>query len=194
MNQSNPQSLERLSRFLCLILRHRPEVVGLTLTSEGFVPIKELFSAIREQSHYRWVTEDLLWSVIRNDIKGRYEVVGEQVRAAYGHSIPVEIDFSSIKLESLPTILYHGTSPEASWDIVMKGILPQQRQFVHLSESIEQARLIGSRHTHGGQPVIFAVDVYKAAATGIRFKQGGKGVYISDPIKPEFIEIVDAED
>ena len=38
---------ERLSRFLCMVLRHKPQVVGVTLDDGGWIPIRDLVSAVQ---------------------------------------------------------------------------------------------------------------------------------------------------
>ena len=46
------KQLTNLSKFLSLILRHKPETVNLSLDSEGYVDISQLISNINSQSDY----------------------------------------------------------------------------------------------------------------------------------------------
>ncbi len=43
MNKS-PKSLTSTSKFLSLVLRHQPEVIGMQLDPEGWLPIDELIA------------------------------------------------------------------------------------------------------------------------------------------------------
>lgn len=45
----------------------------------------------------------------------------------------------------LPKFLYHGTSPRFLNSIELNGLLPMSRQYVHLSEYIVTAELVGKR-------------------------------------------------
>ena len=78
------------------------------MDEEGFVPIAQLLAALDETGHYeRKITiEDLHYMMEASD-KKRHEIVGDKIRALYGHSIPMHIR----KEETIPPdVLYHGTA------------------------------------------------------------------------------------
>ena len=64
--------------------------------------------------------------------KRRHEVVGDRIRALYGHSLPGKLRRETAKP---PAMLFHGTSPEAAEKILREGLKPMRRQYVHLSVS-----------------------------------------------------------
>ncbi|MHC5228101.1 RNA 2'-phosphotransferase [Enterococcus sp. LJL99] len=50
------------------------------------------------------------------------------------------------KVQSVPPkILYHGTANKFLKSIKKEGLIPMSRQYVHLSEDLETATLIGNR-------------------------------------------------
>ncbi|MGH2375834.1 MAG: RNA 2'-phosphotransferase, partial [bacterium] len=52
----DPLRRVRLSRLLALVLRHRPEEVGLTLDAGGFAPLEALAQALAAQPGWAAVT------------------------------------------------------------------------------------------------------------------------------------------
>ena len=90
---------ERLSRFLTMVLRHRPGRLGLQLDEQGWVAIPELLEALAKSPGRRVVDESALRSIVRTDAKERYEIdeaaCPARIRARYGHSVPVRLDYPS---------------------------------------------------------------------------------------------------
>ena len=87
-------NLEKLSKEISYALRHAPWEYELELDDEGFVPIEQLLHALNEGGNYvddRPVTQEDLEEIIRTSDKKRYEIVGDRIRALYGHSIPQAI-------------------------------------------------------------------------------------------------------
>src|SRR5207247_8471664 len=60
---------ERLSRFLALVLRHKPDSVGIALDSSGFAEIEELANAIAAQPGCTSVTDAALRAVAAQDTR-----------------------------------------------------------------------------------------------------------------------------
>jgi putative RNA 2'-phosphotransferase len=80
------------SKFLCWVLRHRPDHLGLSLDPHGWADISELISAARE--HGVNLSRELVFEIAETDDKGRYEISVDlrRVRARYGHSVDVLLD------------------------------------------------------------------------------------------------------
>lgn len=171
-----------MSRFMTYILRHHPEKVGLTLDEEGFVPVDELAKAIASTPGWEWVERHHLIQVVTGDPKGRFQVVGDKIRAAYGHSVEVSPKYKPTKP---PEILYHGTSRRAVQAIKKEGLKPRKRRYVHLSTNEETAFEVGRRH--GESPVVLMVKAREAYKAGIFFTRAAPTIFLSDPIPPEFI-------
>lgn len=46
--KTTERRLERLSKFISMILRHRPEVIGITLDEHGWANVDELIEGINK--------------------------------------------------------------------------------------------------------------------------------------------------
>ena len=97
----------QLSKFLSLILRHRPEVLGISIDENGWASTQEIITKIQEQG--KEVNLEMIKEVVRSNGKQRFKLTedGSQIRANQGHSIKVNLNLKPI---SPPYILYHGTA------------------------------------------------------------------------------------
>jgi putative RNA 2'-phosphotransferase len=171
-----------LSKFLSLILRHQPESVGLELDDEGFVELEDLQVALRRNRSQGSVTQADVLEVVETSDKQRFEVVGDRIRARYGHSVEQKMAYDPV---TPPEILYHGTSPHAVPNIRRQGLQPMKRQYVHLSVDTEQARAVGKRHHR--QPAILTVHAKRAWDAGVTFYHPEERLFLAESIPPEFI-------
>ena len=80
-----------LSKFLSLVLRHKPDSIGLALDPQGWVGIDGLI-AKANAAGTRFSRDDLLHVVETSD-KKRFSLSGDglRIRAAQGHSVAVEL-------------------------------------------------------------------------------------------------------
>ena len=164
-------------------MRHAPWEYELEMNEEGFVDISQLLSAINEEAKYpKTIDLNDILHVMEISDKKRLEIVGSRIRALYGHSIPMHIK----KEESIPPdILYHGTSRRFLDSIKEKGLLPMNRQYVHLSVDIETAIQVGKRRD--SEPAILKINTQEALNNGIKFFIGNDKVWLCDKLPPEFI-------
>jgi len=72
-------SLTKTSRFLSLILRHKPERVGLTLDDGGWVEVSVLLCAL--EAHGRPVSREQLERVVEQNDKQRFTIRDGRIRA-----------------------------------------------------------------------------------------------------------------
>jgi putative RNA 2'-phosphotransferase len=177
--------LTGLSRTMSHALRHEPWVYELELDDEGWTSVSALLGALRrERSAFTHVTEADLTRVISTSSKRRFEIVGDRIRAIYGHSLPG-------KLTKLPLVppcsLYHGTAPSALQSIRKSGLLPMGRQYVHLSFDESTALEVVRRKAN--RPVILRIAAGQAYSEGIQFYQGNERVCLADYVPPQFIII-----
>lgn len=132
-------------------------------------------------------TKKELEDIVKNDSKGRYEfnTYHTKIRALQGHSIPgIEPDLSEC---TPPSILYHGTSSRFLSSIFENGITRQSRNHVHLSEDIDTAKTVGSRH--GGKTVILRIDTEKMQEDGIKFFKSKNNVWLCQDINPKYFRV-----
>lgn len=140
------------SKFIALILRHKPEVIGIHLDKHGWANVDELIAGIsKTQKFYRTMLEE----IVRTDNKQRYSFNEDKakIRANQEHSIPVDVE---LEQKTSPDILWHGTGEKYVSSIEAEGLIPKTRLYVHLSSDPDTAIKVESRH---GKPV-----VYEAAA------------------------------
>lgn len=161
-----------LSRFLSLVLRHRPAAAFLTLDSHGWAEVDALLAGCRRAG--KQIDRERLERIVREDEKGRYAFDADhrRIRARQGHSLAVDLE---LREETPPPVLYHGTASRFLDGIRAKGITPQSRQFVHLSANLDTARKVGSRH---GKPVVLPIDTGAVIRSGERFYQAENGVWL----------------
>jgi putative RNA 2'-phosphotransferase len=178
----NPD-LTALSRTVSHALRHEPWLYELELDSEGWVSINTLLSALQhEAKRWRNLSEVDLAQMIANSDKQRHEISKGKIRALYGHSVPEKLQ----KIEAIPpSLLFHGTYPEAIAQIRLQGLKPMNRQYVHLSTDQETAQQVGQRKA--SVPIILEIDALRAHQNGIKFYAGNNIVWLADRVPPEFI-------
>ncbi|WP_122088520.1 RNA 2'-phosphotransferase [Halalkalicoccus subterraneus] len=175
---------KRLSKFMSGALRHFPEDAGLALDTRGWVAYDDLVGSVTGK--YDWAEPDHVAGLIAIDPKGRFERADERVRAAYGHSVEVDLDAPETPV---PDELYHGTAPETVPAIREQGLKPMERQRVHLSETVEGAREVGRRHAT--DPTILVVDAARMDTEGRRIVRRGEGIYTTERVLPEYLSVLD---
>ena len=173
----------RLSKKISYILRHHPEAIGITLDAYGFADENELLKGLNQKYSFgRSITHEDIVYLIENSEKQRFAIQDDKIRALYGHSLPSKV-IKAVKQP--PVLLYHGTSPEVLQAIREKGLLPMNRQYVHLSEDRKTAEQVGRRHCQ--HPVILVIEAQKAYQNGISFFYGNDTTWLSQPIPPAYI-------
>ena len=85
------RELVKDSKFLSLVLRHDPSVIGLELDESGWIDVATLLEAMRE--HRPGVTRERLVEIVETNDKKRFAFSEdrERIRASQGHSIGVEL-------------------------------------------------------------------------------------------------------
>lgn len=175
-------NLTTVSRFISLVLRHKPEAANLSLDKYGYAQVDELVAYLNKK--YKGFTETDLDTIVETDDKQRYSYSNDhkRIRAVQGHSIPVELELME---QQPPELLYHGTSSKYVPSIMEQGLIPKSRQYVHLSNNTFTAYKVGQRH--GGTTVIFVVAAQLAYEQGYKFYQAENGVWLTDKIPKGFI-------
>ncbi len=168
-----------LSKFLSYLLRHHPHRYQLSLDEYGCVALRDVLEVVKSQ--FPFFREKQLVSLVKNDPKGRFEIVGDKIRATYGHSIRVSYRPDSV---IPPSDLYHGTSSARAEKISREGLQPRGRQCVHLSVDTKDAYMVGLRHSRA--PVVLRIDARRAYEEGVEFFREGY-VFLTDYIPPAYI-------
>ncbi len=175
-------NFSELSKFLSYILRHEPQSIGLQLDAEGWASIGELISLATKAG--KQFDRELLQQVVNTSDKKRFTISGDglSIRAAQGHSSEqVSIDYKAI---TPPAVLYHGTATRFVESIRAQGLLPGQRHYVHLSESVETASQVGARY---GKLHLLVVDCARMSAAGHEFYMADNNVWLTKQVPAEYI-------
>lgn len=174
----------KLSKFLSLILRHKPEEIGISLDENGWADVLELLSGINNTG--RKINIDLLEEIVKSDNKGRYSFNEDKtkIRANQGHSIKVDVELKEI---IPPDILYHGTAERFITNILDKkqGLKPMSRLYVHLSKDYDTAIKVGIRH---GNPVVLKINAKQMKEDGYLFYLSENGVYMTKSVPYKYLE------
>lgn len=177
------KELVHISKFISLVLRHKPETIGLNMDSEGWVDVDEL---IHKANAYRSasLTREMLDEVVATNDKKRfaYSDDGKRIRASQGHSIDVDL---KLEPKDPPEYLYHGTANTSLGMIFRDGLKKMKRQHVHLSQSDDTATKVGSRH---GKPVVLKVKAQEMKKDGFDFFLSANGVWLVDNVPVKYIE------
>ena len=175
-----------LSKAISHALRHKPEEYGIKLNKDGWVKLEILIEALKAKSNtFTNLNENDVRSMIERSIKKRHEIKARSIRAIYGHSADVEIEY----LEKDPPLkLYHGTSNEIGKVILLDGLRPMSRKYAHLSSSIGDAFNLGRRKDDA--PLVLEIDAYKASIAGLKFYLTNNNIWLSKFVPPEFIHII----
>ena len=175
-------------KFISLILRHKPEVIGITLDEHGWADVQALIDGVNATGRHH-LTLEALEEIVRTDEKQRYAFNEDhtRIRANQGHSIPVDVELEE---KIPPDILWHGTGQKYVSSIDVQGLIPKSRLYVHLSTDTETARKVGSRH---GKPVIYTIDCRKMTEDGYRFYLSANGIWLTKSVPPQYLRKTDNE-
>ena len=170
-----------LSKYLSLLLRHKPEALQLNMDKNGWVNVDELLEKLQKSG--KKVNYDDLLEVVANNNKKRFKLDTEnnRIRAKQGHSIAIDAELPE---KTPPAILYHGTAQKNLESIQKEGLKSRSRLHVHLSKDEETAILVGQRH---GEPIILEIDCHQMLAQGHTFYLSENGVWLTNQVPATFI-------
>lgn len=174
--------IDKLSVFISLVLRHKPDAAGITLDEHGWANVDELINGINNTG--RKIDMTMLEEIVKTDNKQRYSFNEDKtlIRANQGHSIPVDVE---LKEQEPPELLYHGTADRFLDNIMTEGLKPMSRLYVHLSKDVETAKKVGKRH---GNPVVLKVYSRQMNRDGVEFYLSENGVWLTKKVDAEYLE------
>jgi len=173
---------KKISKFLSLVLRHKPETIGLNLDENGWTDTQELLEKLAKSN--KKIDLKTLEEVVANNDKKRFAFNADKtkIRASQGHSIKVNLGYSSIEP---PKILFHGTATRFLDSIKKQGLLKGNRHQVHLSKDVDTATNVGSRH---GKVVLIKVKALEMHQAGFEFFVSENQVWLTDFVPVEYLE------
>ena len=176
------REMAKAAEILLIALEEDSEEVDITLDSDGSIAIEELLAWI---SHNGFpISEDELMLIVDFDWKQRF-IVDETFRRISLNNRFRKRMVGVIEL-SPPKYLYHATASRFVPSILSKGILPQERFYVHLASNKEEVYKFGEeRH---GSPVVFEVNSEDMAINGYKFFMSETGIWLTSKVPPYFLK------
>ena len=171
----------RISKFLSLVLRHKPEKIGLSLDQGGWARLDELL--VKTNQAGVSLNKELLQQVVEHNDKRRFSFSEDRqrIRANYGHSIPAYLDFAP---SMPPQFLFHGTAIRFLDSIKRQGLVPKKRNYVHLSPDQQTAIKVGRRH---GKPIVLTIQAGRMYECSFQFFCSASGVWLTQRVPAEHI-------
>jgi putative RNA 2'-phosphotransferase len=178
----------RISKFLSLVLRHKPETIGIELDENGWTDVSMMIDKINQTDLN--IDFEILKYVVDTNPKKRFafNATFDKIRANQGHSVDVELGYVSLQP---PAVLYHGTSIKTLDVILKNGLQKMNRHHVHLSADVETAIKVGQRH---GKPFIFAVRADEMFQKKYDFYRSENGVWLTDHVPAAFLVPIKQDD
>jgi len=173
-------NLTKVSKYLALILRHKPETIGITLDKNGWANVKDLIKGVNKT--YK-LDIAMLEEIVATDDKQRYSFNEDKtlIRANQGHSVDVDVELE----EAVPPeYLWHGTGTKYVESIRKTGLIPNSRLYVHMSESYMTAMDTGARH---GKPMVFCVKAEDMYNDGYKFYKSKNDVWLTKFVPVEYL-------
>jgi putative RNA 2'-phosphotransferase len=179
---NHPIDSRKLTGTMVRALRHSPDLYSLELSPDGWAKIEDLLVVLRmDRPQWGRLTWEDVEAAIREGQPGRFEIEGDRVRAAYGHTITIA---PSREPSMPPGKLFHATDQEALADIRRVGLRPMGRQFVHLTEDMEYALRIARFKEKGA---VLVVDAAAAVGEGVVFYRANEHVWLVAELEPRFM-------
>ncbi len=179
------KQIVHFSKFLSLVLRHKPEEIGITLDEQGWTDTDTLIIKANEKGV--GLNQELLRLVVDTNSKKRFAFNEnkDKIRANQGHSVEVELGY----IQQLPpAVLYHGTAVKSADSILANGLEKRQRHHVHLSADKETAKSVGMRY---GKPVIFEVEAQQMHIDKFEFFRSENGVWLTDHVPARYLRMME---
>lgn len=173
--------VEQLSRLMIYILGHRPDEFGLAPDAGGFVALKELLWAIREEPGWGYVRPSNINEVLLSRDRSLFEIDGDRIRVLQ-RNWRLNLDTPS---ESLPKLVYVAVRKRAHAHALGKGVKAPSGSVLLLSSEKETARRIGLRR--GSDPVLLEIHAEEAQREGVPFYPFGQ-LFLTAEIPPRHIK------
>lgn len=181
---ADSKQTQQLSKFLSLVLRHKPETIGITLDENGWTDVEILLANLIKAGTA--INRQTLDEIVATNNKKRFAFNEDssKIRASQGHSVAIDVGYAP---QRPPMILYHGSAIKNNESILANGLDKRNRTHVHLSADTQTALTVGSRH---GKPIIFIINAEDMHTDGYLFYLSENGVWLTDAIPAKYITIL----
>jgi len=152
---------EALTKYLALILRHKPEIAKIKLDSYGWADINNLIDGMNKNSKTLKIIKSELDEIVSSS-NGQFIFNDEKtaIKATSGHTIKIEFDFP--EAIDIPNVLYYGTNMSYFEKF---GLTLKNSDLIHLSKTIDDAKRNSFKHSKVDN-VVLLLDTKKLIAEG----------------------------
>lgn len=177
----NEKQSKRISKFLSLILRHKPDSVGVQLDANGWTDIDTLLQKMNQAGTQ--IDREVLDYVVTTNNKKRFAFspCKTRIRANQGHSLEVDLAYHPA---SPPDSLYHGAPEQVLPLIRESGLKKMQRHHVHMNAAADPCVHVAARY---GKPVVLEIDSKQMQADGYEFFVSDNQVWLTDHVPPQYL-------
>jgi len=174
------KKLEKTSKFLSYVLRHKPQDIGLKLDEQGWASIDDLIDCSMKKGTILDI--ELIKKVVATNDNKRFALSNDnkKIRANQGHSVKIDLDLAETRP---PKFLFHGTATRFMEAITEQGLKPSGRHHVHLSPEYKTALNVGKRH---GIPVILKINSEEMFNNGEKFYVSENNVWMVNKVEPKY--------
>jgi len=169
------------SKYLSLLLRHKPEKENLILDNYGWCDVNLLLTNLN-------ITITELDNIVseNNKKRFRYDNTKSKIKASQGHSIPILDDF---KQRTPPSVLYHGTTIDNKKKILKDGLKKMGRNHVHLTDDLATAKSVGMRYAkYQNKLVIYEINAKQMDKLGYNFYISDNNVWLTESVPAIFLK------
>jgi putative RNA 2'-phosphotransferase len=180
---SEIENKTKISKTMAYALRHHPEEFSFVMLPGGWVEVASFAQAISERLK-QTISVETVQEIVSQDSKQRYVITEGRIRASQGHSANIELN---IPVSTPPEFLYHGTVTRFLSSILEAGLIPGERQHVHMSENVFVAETVAARH--GKSIVTLRISAWEAEAAGVVFMRAENGVWLATHVPATFLSV-----
>ncbi len=176
---------KHLEKTLLAILGRRPDLFGVVLDKDGWLPLKELHKALMDETSLRYLTPRSLKQSLALYLPEKFDLRENMVRAKPGYradGLTEHIDVSP------PEDLFICVRPTALEAIRTNGLRPASTtRWIVLARDKEMAFKMGRRRHNN--PVLVEIRAALAHERGITFLRAGELLYLAREIPRSWIKL-----
>ncbi len=176
---------KKLEKYLFAVLGRRPYEIGLVLEEGGWISVKELSQALMADPEAPHVTSKRLFQFLSVYRPPRFQLDEDRVRVVPEHQ-PSDLFFRQIT--EPPEILYVAFRPRTHAHVLKKGLAPwANKKWIILADTKKMALQVGKRWTP--DPILATIFAKKAYENGQIFQKAGPGLYVTERVEVEYMEV-----
>lgn len=177
------QKKKSLSKMLDYVLGRNPHEFGLIPDEDGFIPIKDLLTALKEEEGWSFVRESHLDDLIREPMGTEFEKIEKNIRVSPAMT---KLSLGPRDITDPPALLYHAVRPKGYPNIHEHGLRPNTgHPWTALFTDKEMAARVCRRRTE--KPVLLTIQAEKAGLRGVPFYKAADTIYLVRELDIGFI-------